>query len=417
MRFKFTLLWCLAISATCSWSANVCAQVRGTRQRILQPGGLINLALRSKAIQQDVGIYGDAGILDEIQKLREVMIADYQEESRTASKEDRDDSDFITARINAKRNPQLEKLLKPEQFQRLKQIQWQELGNSVLLEAEMAQLLEITSEQQAKILAAHNEFYKGLYGNNGRQVDSATADVLRAAWYKQLKETVTAGQQAKLKELLGKPFRSVPLFTDEQRRTATDTRPYRGIQRRHEDLMSLVLKKPVIKELNVSADQVMQVRKLLTPLRDELSSLPPEKRRDEQVITKLYAGYGFEVKGILQPDQFTRLQQIRWQAEGSGAFADPDLIKLLDLDEAQHSQFTILNLETGRNLSTKMNPQDPQEFADEIKVRKGVHEEWAAEQAKIKEILSEEQWEKFDKLKGKPFDLDQLINWSPSGGR
>jgi hypothetical protein len=416
MPFRPTVLWVLALSLMAGWCQSSLAQVRGTDHRILQPGGVISLALRSKAIQQDVGIYGNAAILDEIKKLQEVMIKEYREESRNASKEDRDNPDFIIARVDAKLNPQLEKLLKPEQFHRLKQIQWQELGNGVLLETEMAKLLEITSEQQAKIVAAHNEFFKGLYANNGKQVDQAAADVLRAAKYKQLKETVTASQQAKLKELLGKPFRSVPLFTDEQRPIATD-RPYRGIDRKQQSLMSLVLRKAVDKELNVSADQVVEVRKLLTPLSDELASLPPEKLRDEQVVAKLYAGYAFEVKGILQPDQFTRLQQIRWQAQGSGAFADPELIKLLDLDESQRRRFTTLNLETGRNLATTMNPKDPQEFADEVKALAGVHHELAAEQGQIKEILSPEQWEKFENLKGKPFDLDQLINWSPSGKR
>ena len=108
-------------------------------------------------------------------------------------------------------------MLTAEQFQRLQQIQWQQLGNEALNELEVVSELGITVEQQRQIAALNQELVKKvrllINVPGGRAGGSAVGDQLQkqvlAAKRElddQVLQVLTEEQRAKFERLKGKPF-------------------------------------------------------------------------------------------------------------------------------------------------------------------------------------------------------------------
>jgi len=122
-----------------------------------------------------------------------------------------------------------------------------------------------------------------------------------------------------------------------------------------------------------------------------------------------------KLKESLTADQYTRLQQINWQNMGTGALADPEVVKSLAITKEETDKIAEVNKEFGEKMR-EMFAQGPgggggggrEKFAEMMKER----------DTKIVAVLTKSQQEEFDKLKGKEFDVAQLRRgFGGPGGR
>jgi hypothetical protein len=121
--------------------------------------------------------------------------------------------------------------------------------------------------------------------------------------------------------------------------------------------------------------------------------------------------------GILTEPQQRRLQQLTWQNRGVSVFTDPNLVKALSMTEGQ--QHMVLNIleDSGKKLREILKGEaaegeadlDPPERpagppSDEQKERIAALRKEAFD--KVLAMLGEEQRQKFEELKGPPFEVN-----------
>jgi len=138
------------------------------------------------------------------------------------------------------------------------------------------------------------------------------------------------------------------------------------------------------------------------------------------LMKKLNEKFVPQLKESLSGEQFERLQQIGWQAAGSQALAGPELVKALELSKEQQEKIAAINQDYGAK-QREMGPfgrggrgagDGPPDFQA---MRTKMQELMKERDTKATEVLSKEQTEKYTKLKGKPFDLAQLMPMGPGG--
>lgn len=136
-----------------------------------------------------------------------------------------------------------------------------------------------------------------------------------------------------------------------------------------------------------------------------------EKAREEG--KKLNDKFLPKLKAAITADQFTRLQQISWQAMGVGAYSDAEVVKALTITKEQTDKITTLNTEYGAKTRELFQGGGggPDGFAKMQELNK-------ERDAKINEVLTKAQLDQFATLKGKEFDVTQLRGpGGPGGGR
>lgn len=184
-------------------------------------------------------------------------------------------------------------------------------------------------------------------------------------------------------------------------------------------LLSLATREPVQKELGLSRDAVEKVKKIDDAYFEEsraemrkiasgrVVSLPDEDRKTILAATAAVRDRLMpQFKEALTADQYTRLQQIDWQAQRSLALADPDVVKALDLSRDQQDKISAVSKEYREQAQTLSrgggqggnNKEAFAKMQELIKQR----------DAKAAAILTGEQQDKFTVLKGKPFDTTTL---------
>ena len=135
-----------------------------------------------------------------------------------------------------------------------------------------------------------------------------------------------------------------------------------------------------------------------------------EKAREEG--KKLNDKFLPKLKAAITPDQFTRLQQISWQAAGAAAYSDAEVVKALTITKEQTDKITALNTEYGAKTRELFQAGGgPEGFAKMQELNK-------ERDAKINEVLTKAQLDQFATLKGKEFDVAQLRRGpgGPGGG-
>jgi len=129
--------------------------------------------------------------------------------------EDRANMQQIGPKLQAKFDPELKKLLTPEQFTRLKQINWQYLRSFAFEEPEIIAALGLESDQQEQIADLRFETFKQqreLLNPPGGGQHLPPGDLqkkteeLKADEIKKVNLLLTTEQQKKFAELKGKPF-------------------------------------------------------------------------------------------------------------------------------------------------------------------------------------------------------------------
>ena len=119
------------------------------------------------------------------------------------------------AKVHASFYPDLQKVLKPEQYARLRQIGWQSQGAGALSDPELIKILDINPEQRQKIADLEQEFQSKFRAalnppngppNAGDPEFSKQIDALQADRTQKLLAVLTKTQQEKFAELKGKPY-------------------------------------------------------------------------------------------------------------------------------------------------------------------------------------------------------------------
>ena len=189
------------------------------------------------------------------------------------------------------------------------------------------------------------------------------------------------------------------------------------------DPLILLQSEQVQKELELVDDQKAKLRKIGEKMRNEmreafsgLRDLSSEERRKkiDELREKLPARaeeLRKEVNDVLLPHQVDRLKQIRVQMLGSGALSDKEVIETLGLTKEQQEKLRAVAEETTQktramfeglaDLSQEARREKFAEIRDETRK---LREEAAK---KAREVLTPQQREKLEKLKGEKFELDR----------
>ena len=118
-----------------------------------------------------------------------------------------------------------------------------------------------------------------------------------------------------------------------------------------------------------------------------------------------------KLKAAVSADQYTRLQQINWQNQGTGALSDAEIVKALTITKEQTDKITTITDDYGAKARELFQPGGGGGgggFEKMIELNK-------ERDAKINEVLTKAQLDTFAKLKGKEFDVAQLRR-GPGGG-
>lgn len=198
-------------------------------------------------------------------------------------------------------------------------------------------------------------------------------------------------------------------------------------------LTSLLTVEAVQKELGLSSEAVEKVKAIGESLRQDMTTemanlgggnfreQTAEQRREtmakmEELRRTVQSKYLPKIKEILTAEQFTRLQQIEWQAAGTAALADPELAGALGLTGDQKERLATITREFAQKQRELMG-----EAFRAGGGGGGNREAFAKVQELAKErdsqalgVLNSDQQAQFASLKGPSFDVAQL---RPQGGR
>src|SRR5262249_19125948 len=132
-----------------------------------------------------------------------------------------------------------------------------------------------------------------------------------------------------------------------------------------------------------------------------------EKRveRREKIMTAIMGKATQTVGQILTPAQIQRVNQILLQRQGSQAFSDPEVQKLLRLTPDQKARLKAI---TDQSIQEMRNVfRNPQGEVEEMR-KKGMHRRQEA-MDKALAVLSAEQRDRWHDLKGTPYEIQPSL--------
>ncbi|MCE5266890.1 MAG: Spy/CpxP family protein refolding chaperone [Planctomycetaceae bacterium] len=192
----------------------------------------------------------------------------------------------------------------------------------------------------------------------------------------------------------------------------------------------------VRKELNLTDEQTDKVKALLEEVGTGRVQIPNWKSLSEEErkakateAMKAYfaklAKFEKDLHEVLNPEQFDRLRQLRLQIglkmEGVAALSSSELAQLLGLNDEQQGKIKSLRDEAMKQVADmrkSLEEAAPEERkAKAVELRKKILEIHKESFEKALEVLTPEQREKLDKLKGKPFELDLSALQRPKAPR
>jgi Spy/CpxP family protein refolding chaperone len=200
-------------------------------------------------------------------------------------------------------------------------------------------------------------------------------------------------------------------------------------------LLGLLRIEEVRNELDLEEDQIQQLKDIAKMLRKGMPvpldkrNLSPEERRAKLNETHKKAlkhseKFREQIKEVLTSDQFKRLEQIEFQVRlkirGAGVLADKKLAEKLGITDEQKKKFRELRQQlTGkmREFGEELRNTDPAERAEK---EKELHQRLAEVRKEVFkqafEVLTYEQRETLEEMKGEPFELDLSKVMKPIGG-
>jgi Spy/CpxP family protein refolding chaperone len=156
--------------------------------------------LGQKSVQEELKLSDE-----QVKQVKE--LADKQRESlqglRDLSQEERQTKMQEAAKTNDKA---ISKLLKPEQYKRVRQIALQQQGSRALSNEEVAKALKISEEQKDKIKEIQTKAFEEMRGLGRDEEARKKRQEMMKATNEQVMGVLTAEQKTKLKEMQGEPF-------------------------------------------------------------------------------------------------------------------------------------------------------------------------------------------------------------------
>ncbi len=360
----------------------------------------------------------------------------------------------------AKFQPQLKDALTPEQYTRFQQINWQAMGTTAFSDAGVIQELALTKEQQDQIKAIVDEYRLKrqkltprpsvrLQGSGAEASEKLSdmakeQDIQKKEQDTKIYGTLTKVQLDQFAAMKGKPFR-FPLMTAQPPWFLFESGLRGG-------LFSIVRNEAVQQEAGLSRDDAANVDEINTQFHAawreaggrfrlhhvsrpgggavtfQQPAMPPwgianpananaERKQEIEKMIQLWntttAKYEQQMKGALTAEQYLRLQQIKWQVMGSKAFSDSEVIQLLAITKEQQDQIGSVTLKyrTKREeLVRQSGGSGGDDQREQIRQTTEKMRKTAMEQdAKINEVLTKAQLDQFAMMKGKEFDVDQLL--------
>jgi Spy/CpxP family protein refolding chaperone len=183
------------------------------------------------------------------------------------------------------------------------------------------------------------------------------------------------------------------------------------------NLLALLRVEEVQKEIEVIEDQKQAIEKLEQQLRSEapqqrvdfrnLSEAEREKVAAEtRARTEQQAKLAKEKLGeILLPHQIERLEEISLQQRGVAALNDEAIANQLNLTAQQKQRLETVVRENAESMRERM--QGVFQSGDRDKMREQINELRAEVEAQVLAVLTREQRERFEKMKGEEFEMPQ----------
>jgi Spy/CpxP family protein refolding chaperone len=173
--------------------------------------------------------------------------------------------------------------------------------------------------------------------------------------------------------------------------------------------LMLLGSKQVQEELKLTDEQKDSIKTLareMRPARGEGRPSPEEMQKRAEKIDKKLAD-------ILKPEQIKRYKEIRIQVQGPDAFLSPEVVKALAITDEQQKKVKDIIGESRKEMRSLGRPDEDSTPAERKEFREKIQKIRKEAAGKCLESLTSDQREKFESLRGKPFDLD----WSALGQR
>jgi Spy/CpxP family protein refolding chaperone len=162
----------------------------------------------------------------------------------------------------------------------------------------------------------------------------------------------------------------------------------------------------VAKDLELSDEQKESLKKVddeartkMKDLRDSLKDASREERMPKLVAAEKEITE--KVDSVLNEKQRARLKEIRLQVRGAGALSDPSIADALKLTDEQKQKLMDLAKERRDAVRTAIQDAGGDRTAARAKIGPIVKDA----NEKMQKVLTPEQTEEFDKMKGKKLDL------------
>ena len=172
----------------------------------------------------------------------------------------------------------------------------------------------------------------------------------------------------------------------------------------------------VQKELNVNDEQQAVLASLATKLQQDaieiisgLQDLTPEEQKEAMAdVMKMVADKAKEVKqqvdGILDKTQIERLKELSLQSRGAQALEDDEMVAALEITDEQKKQLADIR-EDGMQAVQETFQKLRGGGGDQGDIRKKITEMRNQLSDKALTVLTPEQREQFEKMKGAKFDF------------
>ena len=187
------------------------------------------------------------------------------------------------------------------------------------------------------------------------------------------------------------------------------------------DWSQLLGMEQVQKELEIVDDQKEGIKKVADEARERMRSSfsgfqglrdLPEAEREKKMAELREKGAEMaketrkKLEEVLLPHQAERLTQISVQIRGSGALSDPEIAEKLGLSDEQKQQLEKAREEAGEKMRAMFQPGGGDSNVSREDRMKQFTEAREAATSAAMAVLTSDQKELFEKLKGEKFELD-----------
>ena len=164
--------------------------------------------------------------------------------------------------------------------------------------------------------------------------------------------------------------------------------------------LMLLAQESVQKEIKLTDEQKTKVDALRTQSREKMQEIfQGDEGERPKKMQELNEENRKAVAAILSPEQGKRLREITYQQRGATAFADPEVVKALNLTEEQQGKVKTINEETQAAMRELFTPgQAPDEGT-----RNKMNDLRKSSGEKLVALLTPEQKTKWTELQGEAF--------------